>query len=177
MYPVRIAVLVVLCIFGLCTAALGAVDGHGMTFLQAVVLGVTEGLTEYLPVSSTGHLYLVSRLLGIGTTPEGKSASDAYVVAIQIGAILAVIWLYPNRVSSMFQGSPAATVRASAWRGTRWWPFSRPQSSASPSENSSRNASSGSVPSPWHGWQAASPSSWWQSVCITIVNGAWISGH
>jgi len=104
MYPVRIAVLVVLCIFGLCTAALGAVDGHGMTFLQAVVLGVTEGLTEYLPVSSTGHLYLVSRLLGIGTTPEGKSASDAYVVAIQIGAILAVIWLYPNRVSSMFQG-------------------------------------------------------------------------
>ncbi len=104
MYPVRIAGLVILCSSVLCTAALGAGDGQGMTFIQAIILGVTEGLTEYLPVSSTGHLYLVSHLMGLGTSPEGKAATDAYVIAIQIGAILAVIWLFPNRVSSMFQG-------------------------------------------------------------------------
>lgn len=104
MYAMRIAGLVLLWSVGLCTGAMGAGDGHGMTLLQAVILGVTEGLTEYLPVSSTGHLYLVSRLLGIGASPEGKAASDAYVVAIQIGAILAVLWLYPRRVSSMLLG-------------------------------------------------------------------------
>ena len=104
MYPVRIAWLVILCSAVLCTAALGAVDGQGMTFIQAVILGFTEGLTEYLPVSSTGHLYLVSRLMGIGASPEGRAAADAYVIAIQIGAILAVIWLYPNRFSSMLLG-------------------------------------------------------------------------
>lgn len=104
MYPVRIAGLILFTIAVFCSTAFGAGDGHGMSFLQAVILGVTEGLTEYLPVSSTGHLYLVSRLLGIGTSPEGKAASDAYVIAIQVGAILAVIWLYPNRVSSMLLG-------------------------------------------------------------------------
>lgn len=104
MYPVGIAALVMPCLAVLCISAQGAVNGHGLSFFQAVILGLTEGLTEYLPVSSTGHLYLVSRLLGIGTTVEGKAASDAYVISIQIGAILAVLWLYPRRVSSMLLG-------------------------------------------------------------------------
>lgn len=71
-----------------------------MDWLQALVLGVVEGLTEYLPVSSTGHLLLAQRILGIGSS----TASDAYIICIQAGAIAAVLGLYWNRVREMFGG-------------------------------------------------------------------------
>jgi undecaprenyl-diphosphatase len=71
---------------------------------KAVVLGVVEGITEYLPVSSTGHLLVVQRLLGIGQAPETEDAADSYAIAIQAGAILAVLLLYFGRVRSMFDG-------------------------------------------------------------------------
>jgi len=77
---------------------------HAMSLTQAVILGITEGVTEYLPVSSTGHLYLASRLMGLGRTPREIEAVNAYVIAVQIGAILAVFWLYPHRVRSMLRG-------------------------------------------------------------------------
>ncbi|MGQ9730802.1 MAG: undecaprenyl-diphosphate phosphatase [Candidatus Zipacnadales bacterium] len=71
---------------------------------HALVLGVTEGLTEYLPVSSTGHLCLVERLLGVGATTDDKPAADAYAIAIQLGAILAVIGLYWRQVLAILKG-------------------------------------------------------------------------
>jgi undecaprenyl-diphosphatase len=83
-----------------------------LTLPQAVVLGIVEGLTEYLPVSSTGHLLLAERLMGIGEStalsPEErertKEASDAYTICIQAGAILAVFGLYFRRVRQMLSG-------------------------------------------------------------------------
>lgn len=72
---------------------------------QAFILGVIEGITEYLPVSSTGHLIVAQRLMGIGTGgPQAKEAADAFAVCIQGGAILAVLGLYWKRVIQMIRG-------------------------------------------------------------------------
>jgi undecaprenyl-diphosphatase len=74
-----------------------------LTWSQATVLGLVEGITEYLPVSSTGHLILTSSLLGLDR-PQTKDALDAYLVVIQGGAILAVLGLYWSRVVQMVRG-------------------------------------------------------------------------
>jgi undecaprenyl-diphosphatase len=74
-----------------------------LAWWQAAVLGLVEGITEYLPVSSTGHLILTSALLGVDR-PETKDALDAYLVVVQGGAILAVVLLYWSRVVQMARG-------------------------------------------------------------------------
>lgn len=74
-----------------------------MEWWQAVVLGVVEGITEYLPVSSTGHLIIAADVMGL-TTPENKAAVDAFTIAVQGGAILAVGGLYWKRLVQMFRG-------------------------------------------------------------------------
>src|SRR6266704_1488178 len=58
--------------------------------IRAVILGIVEGITEFLPVSSTGHMLLVKRFFGLG---EG-AFWDSFVVLIQLGAILAIVVLY-----------------------------------------------------------------------------------
>jgi len=100
----RIAVVIALCVAGCAAQAWAADSASGMNTLQAVVLGVVEGLTEYLPVSSTGHLFLAASLMGLGDSALEQAATNAYVIAIQIGAILAVVWLYPGRIAQMALG-------------------------------------------------------------------------
>jgi len=67
--------------------------------LKAVILGLVEGFTEFLPISSTGHLILVGDLLNFNDE-KGK----AFEVIIQFGAILAVCWEYRQRLVSVFSG-------------------------------------------------------------------------
>lgn len=71
---------------------------------QAVVLGVVEGITEYLPISSTGHLILASAFMGLGVTPEQQRAVDDFNIVIQGGAIAAVVGLYWPSLLRMGRG-------------------------------------------------------------------------
>jgi len=64
-----------------------------MSFLDALILAIVEGLTEFLPVSSTGHMIIASSVLGIASDPFTKM----FTVAIQLGAILSVLVLYWKR--------------------------------------------------------------------------------
>lgn len=64
-----------------------------MHFIHAIILGIVEGATEFLPVSSTGHLILASKLLGLPDSPF----LTTFEIAIQCGAILAVVALYLPR--------------------------------------------------------------------------------
>ena len=75
---------------------------------NAVILGLVEGITEYLPVSSTGHLVLADQLLGLRDstklTEDELDAVEAYEVVIQAGAILAVVLLYFKAIQQMLLG-------------------------------------------------------------------------
>ena len=67
-----------------------------MGILESIILGIVEGITEFLPISSTGHLILVSHIMGIQQTTAHKT----FEVAIQLGSILAVVFLYRKRLFS-----------------------------------------------------------------------------
>jgi undecaprenyl-diphosphatase len=67
--------------------------------VKAALMGIVEGLTEFLPVSSTGHLILVGHLLGFV-----DERAKVFEIAIQSGAMLAVLWYFRARVSSVLKG-------------------------------------------------------------------------
>ncbi len=73
--------------------------------LKAALLGVVEGLTEFLPISSTGHLIILGDLIGYN-----DETSKVFKIVIQLGAILAVCWDYRERLGKMVVGLPSDPV-------------------------------------------------------------------
>lgn len=71
-----------------------------LSYLQAVILGVVEGLTEFLPISSTGHLTITEQLLGL---PVDDPAVTAYTAIIQIGAIVATFIYFAGKIARLFR--------------------------------------------------------------------------
>ncbi len=106
--PLEIATAVVLFVvaagWALPAAAQSGGGEAGLSVLAAVILGLVEGLTEFLPVSSTGHLLVANEVLDLGGTEAADQALDAYAICIQAGAILAVLVLYQERVRQMIDG-------------------------------------------------------------------------
>ena len=89
-----------------------------MTILQTIILAIVEGLTEFLPVSSTGHMIITQNLLGIESTPFVK----AFTVIIQFGAILSVVVLYWKRFFKL-DHTPAPEGSSSICRLLHKWDF------------------------------------------------------
>jgi undecaprenyl-diphosphatase len=85
-----------------------------MNSIEAIVIAIVEGLTEFLPVSSTGHMIITQALLGIESTPFVK----AFTVIIQFGAILAVVVLYRQR---FFRLNPVKIRDPEAVKGMGTW--------------------------------------------------------
>lgn len=75
-----------------------------LSLFQAIGLGFVEGATEYLPVSSTGHLLIVEHLMGMDADVRQKESANSLAICIQAGAILAVLVLYFKRIRQILSG-------------------------------------------------------------------------
>ncbi len=84
-----------------------------MEILQAIILGIIEGLTEFLPISSTGHLIVAEDVL------KYKDTAEIFTVVIQTGAIFAVIWFYRidliRKIAGLFKRNPVALRFWASW--------------------------------------------------------------
>jgi undecaprenyl-diphosphatase len=88
-----------------------------MDWLQAIVLGIVEGLTEFLPVSSTGHLTITERLLGLQVDDAGVTA---FTAIIQVGAIIAVIIYFRRDIARLIAGFVRGLGSAQARKEPAW---------------------------------------------------------
>lgn len=79
-----------------------------LEFIKAVILGIVEGITEWLPISSTGHMILVDEFIKLNMTPEFK---EFFLVVIQLGAILAVVVLYWGKLWPFYIRSLSASQK------------------------------------------------------------------
>jgi undecaprenyl-diphosphatase len=89
-----------------------------MDLWQAVVLGVVEGLTEFLPVSSTGHLTITEKLLGL---PIDDDSITAFTAVIQMGAIVAVLLFFFKEIMALLRAGWAGVTEPPSRRGNQDW--------------------------------------------------------
>ena len=84
-------------------------------YFAALIIGIVEGITEYIPVSSTGHMIIVGDMIGFSGTKE-----SVFEVFIQLGAILSVLLIYKDKFKI---GSKNAVLPATTWfaRCCRRW--------------------------------------------------------
>lgn len=80
-------------------------------FIKAVILGIIEGITEWLPISSTGHMILADEFIQLNVTPEFK---EMFLVVIQLGAILAVVVMYFHKLN------PFSPTKSSRQKDATW---------------------------------------------------------
>jgi undecaprenyl-diphosphatase len=100
-------------------------DGSSLGLELAAILGLVEGLTEFLPVSSTGHLIIVGHVMGFT-----GAVADTAEVAIQLGSILAIMVYERHKIASLFSGAAQEligllnllplTPRQGVWEGIGW---------------------------------------------------------
>jgi len=90
-----------------------------MSLLETILIAIVEGLTEFLPVSSTGHMIITQNLLGV---PQGDSFVHAFTFIIQFGAILSVVVLYRKRFFRL-DCSPAPAGASGVQRFLHKWRF------------------------------------------------------
>lgn len=95
-----------------------------LEFLKAIIFGIVEGITEWLPISSTGHMILLNEFLTLNVS---KAFWDMFLVVIQLGAILAVVVLFWNQIwpfaltKRVTEGSGSgAVVKKAAAKGSFW---------------------------------------------------------
>ena len=82
-----------------------------MEIIKSIILGIVEGITEWLPISSTGHMILVNEFIG----NRGFTSSDLYLYVIQLGAIMAVVTLYFKKLNP-FALSKSAQEKKDTWQ-------------------------------------------------------------
>ncbi|MBR6524237.1 MAG: undecaprenyl-diphosphate phosphatase [Clostridia bacterium] len=82
-----------------------------MEILKSIILGIVEGITEWLPISSTGHMILVNEFIG----NTGFTSSDLYLYVIQLGAIMAVVTLYFKKLNP-FALSKSVQEKSDTWQ-------------------------------------------------------------
>lgn len=87
-----------------------------MELIKTIILGIVEGLTEWLPISSTGHMILVDEFIQLDVS---KAFMDMFLVVIQLGAILAVVVLNFEKLNPFLIGKPSVRRRKPFSCGTR----------------------------------------------------------
>ncbi len=84
-------------------------------FVKSIILGIVEGITEWLPISSTGHMILVNELIGNTNPDVSFTATDLYLYVIQLGAIMAVVTLYFHRLNP-FSPKKTSQEKKDTWQ-------------------------------------------------------------
>lgn len=92
------------------------VSGEMLLILKAIIIGIVEGITEFLPISSTGHMILVGQFIGFNDVSYNKAYVDMFMVVIQLGAILAIVVLFWDKILDSLKPKNLFNTRGSGFK-------------------------------------------------------------